>query len=484
MATPATGPQPSSTSRALRELVDRARGLGREPRRYAAGEPIIGEGEANRALFILLEGEVALSKTGPDGRSLTLDRLGPGSLLGILSFWTGKPSFSDSHAATAVECLVIDQEQFDEGVAGDPEFAQVTQQLLVANLGDRYRRVVGLNLKVAGLTRDLERERNALREAVEDLQQTRNQLVHKEKLATMGQLLAGIAHEINNPSSSLLKNVDMLRRELPALFGEGTRGREAFEAGRRSSFVPPAETRQRMERLRRAFPSLPRSECRRLSRLDPEVWNLVREDVEGGRREAVDAVVRAHEIGRALRSIHVADERITRLVKSLKSYSRQDEEASSDVEVEQCIRDTLMVLNHRMKHFEVVLDLPDLPPIPGRAGEINQILTNLLTNACDATPRGRRIQLSAEVKGDRVCVEVADEGHGIPEDLIDKIFEPNVTTKSGGGQYGLGLGLAISRDLALQHRGNLSARNAPGGGAVFRLELPRGSGGQTSGSEG
>ena len=452
--------------------MERAREMGREPRRYAAGERILGEGDANRALFILLRGEVDLSKTGPDGRALTLDRLGPGSLLGILSFWTGKPSFSESRAATEVECLLIDQAQFDEGVAGDPEFARVTLQLLVANLSDRYRRVVGLNLKVAGLTRDLERERNALREAVEDLQQTRNQLVHKEKLATMGQLLAGIAHEINNPSSSLLKNVDLLRKELPELLGEGTPTRGAFEAGRGSSFVPPSETRDRMERLRREFPRLPRSECRRLARLDPEVWERVRKDVKQGRKEAVDHVVRAFEIGKALRGIHVADERITRLVKSLKSYSRQDEEATSRVEVAQCIRDTLMVLNHRMKHYEVDLDLPDLPSIPGRAGEINQILTNLLTNACDATPRGKRIRIRAEVDGDRLCVEVEDEGHGIPGELMDRIFEPNVTTKSGGGQYGLGLGLAISRDLALQHGGRLAARDAPGGGAVFRLELP------------
>jgi len=466
------GPQPSSTSRALDVLVERARALGREPRRFHAGEMVIREGEENRSLFILLKGTVVLSKPDRVGQSLELDRLGPGSLLGILSFWTGNPSFSDSHADTEVECLIIDQEQFNQGVAGDPEFARVTLQLLVANLSDRYKRVVGLNVKVAGLTRDLESERNALREAVEDLQQTRNQLVHREKLATMGQLLAGIAHEINNPSSSLLMNVGNLGRELPHLFGGDPRTRFAFEAGQRAAYLTTAESRERMGELQKAFPDLERSECRRLSRLEPDVLEQIRPEVRAGDREAVEEVVRAFEIGSALHSIQVADERITRLVKSLKSYSRQEDDGTSDVDVGQCIQDTLMVLNHRLKHYDIQLDLAELPRIPGRAGEINQILTNLFANAGDATPKGKGIHIRGAVEDSFLVVEVADEGHGIPAALMSRIFEPNVTTKSGGGQYGLGLGLAISRDLAMQHDGQLTAENRPEGGALFRLKLP------------
>lgn len=461
------------TSKALLHLEQRARALGREPIRYQAGDQILSEGVANRSLYILITGEVRLSKQGEDGIPRELDRLGPGSLLGILSFWRDEPSFSDAHAMKAVECLELDRPLFDEGVAGDPEFARLTLHLLVVNLSDRYRRVVGLNLRVASLTRDLEKERNALREAVEDLQRTRNELVHKEKLATMGQLLAGIAHEINNPSSSLLNSVGNLGRELPKVFENDPVLLHAFQEGQASAYVTTTESRERMARLAEKWPELPRSACRRLSRLSPEVLEQVEEGLAEGWSPRTDAWIRAFELGGALHSIQLADERITRLVKSLKSYSRQDEDTSSSVRVGDCIRDTLVVLNHKVKHFDLRMDLPDLPQVPGKPGEINQILTNLITNACEATAPGKRISLRAGVnQAGYLFVEISDEGHGIPEELMDRIFEPNVTTKSGGGQYGLGLGLAISRDLAMQHQGSLRAWNSPEGGAVFRLELP------------
>jgi len=460
------------TSEALHHLEKRTRALGREPIRYQPGEQLLQEGVANRSLYILMKGEVLLSKKGEDGIPRELDRLGPGSLLGILSFWTGDPSFSDSHAVTAVECLALDRPLFDEGVAGDPEFARRTLHLLVANLSDRYRRVVGLNLRVASLTLDLEKERNALREAVADLQRTRNQLVHKEKLATMGQLLAGIAHEINNPSSSLLNSVGNLGRELPKVFETDPVLLHAFQQGQDSAYVTPTESRERMDRLATSWPELSRSACRRLSRLTEDVLEQVEGALQGGWTPRIDEWIRAFELGGALHSIQLADERITRLVKSLKSYSRQDEDTSSSVRVGDCIRDTLVVLNHNVKHYDLRMDVPDLPSIPGKPGEINQILTNLITNACEATDAGKRISLQAGVGDVHLFVEIADEGHGIPEDLLDRIFEPNVTTKSGGGQYGLGLGLAISRDLAMQHHGTLHAWNREEGGAVFRLELP------------
>jgi signal transduction histidine kinase len=456
----------------LELLVERARALGRDPEKVENGTQILKEGAENHLLYIVLKGEVTLSKIGEDGSRKTLDRVGPGSLVGILSFWTGKASFMDAFTVSPAELLLISQEQFDAGVAGDPEFARITLQLLVANLGDRYRRVVGLNLRIAGLTKELEGERNALREAVSDLKRTRNQLVHKEKLATMGQLLAGIAHEINNPASSLMKNVENLVQELPLLFGENSAGYQAFTSGQHSAYVSTGDSRERMNRLQAEYPGLSRTECRRLSRLSPEMLAAVESKLGAGFTPEIDDVIRAYDVGSSLHSIRVANERITRLVKSLKSYSRQDEEDLVEVNVGECIQDTLMILNHDLKRYDLQVDVPDLPGIPGRAGEVNQILTNLLTNAMDASVQGKRILVQAGMDEERLWIEVADEGPGIPENLIDQIFEPNVTTKSGGGEYGLGLGLAISRDIAMQHHGNLTGGNRSEGGAVFRLELP------------
>lgn len=461
-----------STTEALQGLVDWARTAGHETLHFAEGNSLMREGELNSALYILLKGQVQLSKVAEDGNSKSLDLLGPGSLIGILSFWTGKRSFSNSTALSEVECLKVERVLFDQAVAEDAEFSRLTLQLLVANLSDRYKRVVGLNLKVAGLTLELEHERNALREAVTDLKQTRNQMIHREKLATMGQLLAGIAHEINNPSTSLMKNVEQLGEDVPLLLKEQPDQLQWFEAGRKAAFVSTSESRGRMESLQKTYPGLHRSQYRRLVRFPPERLLDLEADLRQSNRENVERAIRLFDIGSSLNSIRIANERITRLVKGLKSYSRQDEGSGQGVDLAQCVQDTLMVLNHRLKLYDLQVELGDLPVVSGRAGEVNQILTNLLTNACEATAPGKRIQVRAE-KGDGcVCLEIEDEGSGIPPELMDKIFEPNVTTKSGGGQFGLGLGLAISKDLVMQHHGSLSARNREGGGAIFRLELP------------
>ncbi|MDF3129903.1 ATP-binding protein [Kiritimatiellaeota bacterium B1221] len=464
-----------STSEALEGLVAWARNAGHSAHHLKSGDLLMREGEQNPYLYILLEGEIELSKKGPDGKSQVLDLLGPGSLIGILSFWTGNPSFSDSCAKRDVEYLKVGRRLFDQTVGEDAEFSRITLQLLVANLSDRYRRVVGLNLKVAGLTRELEHERNALQAAVTDLKQTRNQMVHREKLATMGQLLAGIAHEINNPSTSLMQSVARLGGDLPELLQDRPEELRLLEAGRHAPFVSTSESREKMAVLEQNYPGLSRARARRLIRFPENLLEDVHRDLKKERWQKVDAKIRLFEMGSSLHSIQIANDRIARLVKSLKSYSRQDESESAGIDLEQCIQDTLMVLNHVLKHYDLSLEIPAMSKVPGKAGEINQILTNLLTNACEATEPGKKITIRGGMDESGAWLEVEDEGPGIPEELMEKIFEPNVTTKSGGGQYGLGLGLAISHDLAMQHQGKLYAYNREeAGGAVFRLELPRG----------
>lgn len=455
-----------STSEALEGLVAWARNAGYEPLRLPKGEWLMREGASNSSLYILLKGQVQLSKKGPDDHQQILDLLGPGSLIGILSFWTGKPSFLNTRAHGKVECLKVERALFDRTVSDDAEFSRLTLQLLVANLSDRYRRVAGLSL-------ELQQERNALQAAVTDLEQTRNQLVHREKLATMGQLLAGIAHEINNPSTSLMQSVARLSQDLPTLLADQPRQLALLNAGRAAPFLGSAESREKLEQLAKRHPDLSRTRARRLIRFPEPLLKELEPDLTKSGWDKVDAAIQLFEIGSSLHSIQLANDRIARLVKGLKSYSRQDESVGGGVDISQCVQDTLLVLNHRLKHFDLVLDLPGVSEVKGRAGEINQILTNLLSNACEASEAGKKISLRVGQDAQSVWVEVADEGHGIPPDLLEKIFEPNVTTKSGGGQYGLGLGLAISRDLAMQHQGSLIAWNAEGGGAVFRLELPR-----------
>ncbi len=461
-----------STEEALKRLAGRARALGREPEHIPAGSQLLYEGLINRTLYILLEGTAENSKSNTKGSSIQVDLIGPGSLLGILSFWTGQPAFTDSVAATDLTVLRLEREDFERGVSQDAEFTRLTQQLFVTNLSDRYRRVVGLNLEVAELTEELEQERNALRKAVEDLKETRTQLIYQERLATMGQLLAGIAHEINNPSASLMKSVEFVTQEMPALFKNDPVSAQLFAAGFSAPFLSSDEARKRLQELQNRYPELGRAFCRRLTRLGEEELHLLEPELSAGRTERVSDRLHVFEVGAALHSIHLAEERIRRLVQSVKSYSREENQESCSTNLENCIRDTLVVLNHRLKHYELRLKLEEPLVVQCCPGDINQIITNLLTNACDATEPGKAIAIRTGSNEDWVWMEVEDEGPGIPEELLEAIFESNVTTKRGGAEFGLGLGLAISRELAHKHKGTLTARNLPTGGAVFRLELP------------
>jgi signal transduction histidine kinase len=131
-----------------------------------------------------------------------------------------------------------------------------------------------------------------------------------------------------------------------------------------------------------------------------------------------------------------------------------------------------MVAN-RLKDVKVVLELADLPPVRCRPGEINQVWTNVILNACDAMHDRGTLRVRTEYRGShRVAITIADSGPGIPEEVLPKIFEPNFTTKTAGGSFGLGLGLAISNEIVRKHGGEIGFHNAPEGGAVCTVVLP------------
>lgn len=455
----------------LEDLRQRARSTGIEELRFAAGTVIFREGQSNTALYLLVEGEAGLYQDDDAGRSVLVDRLGAGSFLGLISFWTGSATFSRSVAETDLRCLRMESTQLESFARSDAGF----NRLLIANLADRYRRMVRLNLSVASLSRALEDERNQLQSALEELGQARTRLIHGERLATMGQLLAGIAHEINNPSGALERSIDALLKQVPALPADDS-SRRLLAAGVDAGWLDSAAAQSRIAELEAAYPSLPRSLLRRLAPLPREVVTSLHGDLqrgnEAGPRQRLGQLLDVFECGLNLRTARISCERIVSLVKSLRSYGRPDGDEDEPVNVAECVQDTLTVLNHRLKNYRVAVEVGDVPPLRGSATELNQVLTNLLVNACEATPEGGEITVRCLARQGQAIIEVADRGHGIPPDQIQQIFEPNFTTKRSATGYGLGLGLAIARDIVCKHGGSLVAESRAGGGACFTLAFP------------
>jgi signal transduction histidine kinase len=467
---------------AFRGLLTRSIELGIQSVEFQKGDRILSEGESNDRLYIIMEGQAELLKSDISGKSTQVARLEAGNFLGLISFWTHGKSFSSSQALTDLKCVYMERDRFQNLMDEDREFNRIMQNLIISNLTQRYRRMAIINVEVARLKDELENDRNSLKSTILNLEHTRNRLIHQEKLATMGQLVAGIAHEINNPSSALIKSVDTLRIQILKLFEKGgslekqRNERALIQLGLQNPYVGSDTIRERIEQLQDRFPKLKRSLARRLAQLDETGLRLVGRNLKRAHRrgqwEDLDNLISFFEMGIYLKGIHVSVERITGLVKSLKNYGRTDGLELNRIDLLTCIKDTLVVLNNRLKQYHLVLECEPLPEVECHPGEINQVLTNLLVNACDATPQGEEIRVENGHDEESVWVSVSDRGHGIPESLLESVFHTNVTTKNKSGEFGLGLGLSISKDIIHKYGGRIVAENREGGGARFIFYLP------------
>jgi len=441
---------------------------------------LLEEGQKNEILYVVLDGEVAQQKEGEDVTA-NIGLLGPGDFCGLLSFQTGEPIFLSIKAHSKVTALAFNHETFDTFLNRYPEVSRTLQGLIFSNLAERYRSVVGLHLEVAHLTSELERERNQLQKAIRELESTRNALISKEKMATLGELTAGLAHEINNPASALLRSVDYLTTNMPLIIGRLSGNADVelvrfmLEAGLNRKFADSTERRARMKHFSKMFPHLQRSMLRLIAEMDSSVVDSIKPfAAKKNSTDTLQLLLDAYQSGVFLNSIRLSTSRIEFLVKSLKSYSRQPGKMPEKADIREGIHETLHILGHRLKDVKVHLDLQDIPPISCFVGELNQVWTNLIINACDAMSDNGDIFISCGValSGNAVWVKIADSGTGVPDSLKKRIFAPSFTTKAAGGEFGLGIGLPISQGIIEKHQGDITLTDRFGGGAEFAIELP------------
>lgn len=441
---------------------------------YQPGEKIHTEGDESRNLHLILEGEVEMLKQGKKGEQVRVDTFTTGDLIGLTSFWTYKPSFLEARALSPVTCYILSAEEIEHLAFEKPEVRETLHQLFISNLSDRYRRMVTLNLQVRELSDALKKEQGELKQALHDLEQTRNQLIHSEKLATLGQLLAGITHEINNPCATLNGSVESLTN----LFYESIshyneHAAQLLQAGLRSSFIDSETKRQRGDEIAKDFPQFKRRLIRRLAGLDDASWELLALSPKRNcDLDKLDRHLGFFELGGDLRSIRLSSARISKLVSSLKNYAAPERTHWEDVDLREGLEDTLIVLNNRLRSYRLHTNFSEVSLIRGIPSELNQVWTNLLINASQATPTNGDIWISIEATSDGVKVSISDSGSGIKPEFIAQIFEMNFTTKKTKSNFGLGLGLSLSKDIVEKHGGQIVASNRKDGGACFEVLLP------------
>lgn len=464
--------------KAIMELLPGSELLKRHHQVYEKGEIILRENQDNRRLFVILSGSVKQLKKQND-IDVAIDLQGPGDFMGLLSFTTGQPVFTTAYALTQVEVLRVGQTSLDQIQDSYPEISKVIQGLIFYNLSERYRRVVTLHMEVAQLSRALESERNNLRNTITELEQTRNLLINQEKMATLGELTAGLAHEINNPASALLRSVDYLARVLPEMAEQAGAlpdtglVRTFMEAGLSRELQSTEEQRNKMKVIQAKYPHLNRSTVRDMAELSSEMLQKIEPYAKySDKPKSLRLLLDSHQAGVFLGSIKLSTGRIGHLVKSLKSYSRDSRAEPEVADIRLGIQETLMIIGNRLRDIEVSVNLPEIPLVRCYVGELNQVWTNIIINACDAMQDSGKLFINCGTAGEQVWITIADNGPGVPDSLKPKIFDSSFTTKTAGGEFGLGIGLAITRSIIQKHSGTISVRDRMGGGAEFIIHLP------------
>lgn len=450
------------------------------------GITIFKEGEPLNNIYILLDGEVQLYKKKPyNDVQFPLQHLQSGSLIGIIAFMTGLPSLTTAKTHEPCRFLKIPKKDVNQLIDLHPELDSYLDELIMANLLERYRQTIILQMKLDSVNSKLQHERNELKQAYKDLQNAQKALVHQEKMATLGQLVAGFAHEVNNPTAALLRSTDSLEKKLHQFMnrmdlsdetGLTENGRQFFKLGREVGFPDTKTIRERSEEVKKVLPELKNSQIRIIAQM-PDGYAELIQNVTEGDSEKISYLLDQFEFGKMFQNIETAGERIAGLVKSLKSYSRSDSEERLEwIDIREGIHDTLQLTSNRIKYYDLYLDLPEVPMIRADAAGLNQVWTNIILNASDAMGKQGALDIRCGVSEkdgkEYIWVTIEDSGPGISEENLDKIFDPKFTTKASGAKFGLGLGLSISQDIVKQHGGEIRAENSKEGGAVFTVLLP------------
>ena len=279
-----------------------------------------------------------------------------------------------------------------------------------------------------------------LRQALVDLKESQVQLVQSEKMASLGQMVAGVAHELNTPLGYVKNNVPLLRELSAPLF----------------------ELAEAQAVLADCLGDPDCAEARLATALDNAA----------SARESAAPELLAEDLTQLFGDTLYGLEQIAELVVGLKDFARLDRVMSEEVDLNDCVRSALVIARNAIKDkAETHLRLGELPRIPCAPSQINQVLLNLLNNAAQAIEGFGQILVKTWADDSAVFISVQDSGRGMPADVLARIFDPFFTTKPVG--QGTGLGLSISYKIIQEHGGQIRVASQPGRGTRFLIRLPR-----------
>ena len=394
------------------------------------GEMLIREGEMADALYVVLDGELEVTKRSGSAE-IPVALVGPGSLQGEIAALEGGRRLASVRAVGPAEVVRIPVETIRELLAAGPDLA-------LAIIGTAVGRLRGME--------------SLLRE--------------REKLAGLGTLAAGLAHELNNPAAAALRSVRSLEE---AVSRAEDLPHPTPPPRPPSDTAPPRSALERADRIARLAELAGDDEA--ASALVEAGWTP--EALESVPPESIAWLGADASVRQLMAELSMALERIGEIVAAVKGYTYLDQAPVQRVDVRVGLQQTLVILRHRLRDVEVRTELADdLPEIEAYGSELNQVWTNIIDNAIDAMDGKGSLVLTAEQDpaGDGVVVTICNSGPSIPDEVRARLFEPFYTTKEPG--RGTGLGLHISHNVIVRHGGRIEV-DSSAERTCFEVTLPR-----------
>jgi signal transduction histidine kinase len=429
--------------------------------RLKAGQLLFAEGETGEHAYVIEQGEVEIFKP-TEGREVLIAVRGAGEVIGEMALLRSAPRIASVRARGECTLLAISKLDFERLLATSPTAARG----LFSTVLERWRA-------------------------------TEAMLRHNERMAQLGVLTAGVAHEMNNPAAAVKRGADQLS-EVVAAYAAIARDTARLElTPAQRDALARAEARalgnrgvsQRLDPLEQSDRTSAIEEWLEARGVDNS-WELapglvddgydatsLQQDMAAFEPSQLPTIVRNTFLAGRARSliaeIGLGAARISEIVSALKSYSYLDQAPVQDVDIREGLDNTLVILGNKLKAGIAVRREydPDLPRIEAYGSELNQVWTNLIDNAADAMKGSGNLVLRARREGQGVLVEVEDDGPGIPPEVRPKVFDAFFTTKPPG--KGTGLGLNISQNIVVhRHRGSIDVTSEPGR-TCFSVWLPR-----------
>ncbi len=400
-----------------------------EPIFLLPGEILIEEGTDGDAFFVIVDGELEVTKRSGEG-DLPLARLEAGGIIGEMAVIEKRPRNASVRAIGAAEVLRVPSD---------------------------------------ALLRVLERPASSLailRTVMQRLRSTESLLREREKLAGLGTLAAGLAHELNNPAAAAGRSVEALGRAIEAAENQPQPDQQPRPP---VDVAPPRSALERADRIE-DLAAISGDHDAAAALVDAG-WTAasVRAQPESV-REWLAADASVHQL---LAELGMAVDRISEIVAAVKGYAYLDQAPMQRVDIRVGLEQTLVILRHRLREITVVNELADdLTEVEVHGSELNQVWTNLIDNAIDAMEGRGTLTISAvREAADGVRVSICDSGPGVAAVIRGRLFEPFATTKPPG--EGTGLGLHISHDVIARHGGRIEVESNPGH-TCFVVILPGG----------